>query len=154
MSDIIIRKANESDLEAILELINSPEADNGQAMELRDANSVYQSILEDSNYFQIIASSQRGVVAIVTLVIIMQMTHEGSTTAFVTDLIVSDSPFEKINKATLTLDLMQYCASLAEEYGCYKTIFHSDYDKEQIESSSKELGLEEGSISFSFPLDK
>jgi len=39
--DIIIRKANESDLEEILTLINAPEADNGTAMEFRDASSVY-----------------------------------------------------------------------------------------------------------------
>ena len=146
MSDnIIIRKANESDLEEILALINSPEADNGSAMELRDANTVYQSILDDSNYFQIIASTEEGIVAIVTLTIIMQMTHEGSTTAFITDLIIS----QKISdKNTLASALMKYTNDLAEEYGCYKMIVSNDYQQELIESSSQALGLKKGSPSF------
>ncbi len=146
MSDnIIIRKANDSDLEEILTLINSPEADNGSAMELRDANMVYQSILDDSNYFQIIASTEKGVVAIVTLTIVMQMTHEGSTTAFVTDLIISSNIS---NKSELASDLLKYTNDLAEEYGCYKMIINNDYHQELIESSSHELGLEKGSPSF------
>ena len=140
MSDnIIIRKANESDLEAILSLINSPQADNGTAMELRDANMVYQSILDDSNYFQIVASSEEGLVAIVSLTIIMQMTHEGSTTAFVTDLIISE---DVSDTTTLASDLIQYASELAQEYGCYKIIIHNDYHPEIIESSSQNLKFE------------
>ncbi len=149
MSDnIIIRKANESDLEEILTLINSPEADNGTAMETRDANTIYQSILGDPNYFQIVASSENGIVAIVTLVVIMQMTHEGSTTAYVTDLIVSQSYIEK---TAIISDLMQYANKLAEEYGCYKILFQNDYHHDMIESSSQELGLEKGVPSFNLP---
>ncbi len=149
MSDnIIIRKANESDLEEILTLINSPEADNGTAMETRDANTIYQSILGDPNYFQIVASSESGIVAIVTLVIIMQMTHEGATTAYVTDLIVSQSCTEK---AAIISDLMQNAKELAEEYGCYKILFQNDYHHDMIESSSRELGLKKGAASFLLP---
>lgn len=145
MSDIIIRKANESDLEEILLLINSPEADNGTAMEQRDANTVYQSILDDSNYFQIVASSEQGIVAIVTLVIIMQMTHEGSTTAFVTDMIISAKCSDE---TTMASDLIKYTTDLAEEYGCYKTIVQNDYHPQLMESSHKALGLEKGCSSF------
>lgn len=156
MSDnIIIRKANETDLEDILALINSPEADNGTAMELRDANTVYQAILDDSNYFQIVASTEEGIIAIVTLVIIMQMTHEGSTTAFFNDLIISEDflekKAEKVDKATIAFDLIQYATNLAQEYGCYKTIFHNDYQQGLIESSCRELGLEQGTPSFNLP---
>ncbi|MCP3851725.1 MAG: hypothetical protein GY694_16035 [Gammaproteobacteria bacterium] len=146
--DIIIRKANESDLEEILTLINSPVADNGTAMELRDANTIYQSILDDSNYFQVVASDQEGLVAIVTLAIIMQMTHEGSTSAIVTDLVVSS----KIpNKENLAADLLQYTTSLAHEYGCHKVIIASDYQQELIASGVKDLKLEQGPASYLLP---
>ena len=148
---IIIRKANESDLEDILALINSPEADNGTAMEQRDANTVYQSILDDSNYFQIVASTEQGIIAIVTLVIIMQMTHEGSTTAFITDLIISEDVSESAEKTSIASDLMQYTTNLAEEYGCYKIIFNNDYHQALIESSGQKLGLEKGLPSFKLP---
>ncbi|MCW8930932.1 MAG: GNAT family N-acetyltransferase [Gammaproteobacteria bacterium] len=150
MSDnIIIRKANESDLEDILALINSPDADDGTAMELRDANTVYQSILDDSNYFLIVASTEDGIIAIITLTIIMQMTHEGSTTAYITDLIISENILEK---TTLANDLIGYTKELAEEYGCYKIVFHNDYHHELIDSSSQELGLEKGVSSFNLPI--
>lgn len=149
MSDnIIIRKANESDLEEILALINSPEADNGSAMELRDANTVYQSILDDSNYFQIIASTEEAIVAIVSLTIIMQMTHEGSTTAFVTDLIIAQNISDQ---ATLVSDLIKYTNDLAEEYGCYKLIIANDYQQELIDSSIEALELEKGPACYLLP---
>ena len=153
-SNIIIRKANETDLEGILALIDSPEIDNGTAMEQRDANTIYQSILDDSNYFQIVASTEEGIIAIVTLVIIMQMTHEGSTTGFITDLILSESllaKLEGIDKESIVLDLMQYATNLAQEYGCYKTIFHNDYQQELTEAFCQQLGLEQASPSFNMP---
>jgi len=153
--NIIIRKANETDLQDILALINSPEADNGTAMELRDANTVYQSILDDPNYFQIVASTEEGIIAIITLIIIMQMTHEGATTAFVTDLIISDNSLEKqsekIDNKTIALELMQFVTNLAEEYGCYKIIYNNDYQQALIESSCHEFALEKGSASFILP---
>ena len=145
MSDIFIRKANESDLEDILTLLNAPQADNGKVMELRDASTVYQSILEDSNYFQIIASTEEEIIAMVTLVIIMQMSHEGSTSALVTDLIVA----ETADKAAVATDLMRYVMALADEYGCYKTIVSNDYQQDLIETSCRELGLEKTGLTFS-----
>jgi len=142
MSDsIIIRKANESDLEEILALINAPEADNGTVMELRDANTIYQTILNDSNYFQIVASSEQGVVGIVTLVIIVQMTHEGSTTALISDLIVSEKLLSRELQATVTRDLLQYTSNLADEYGCYKSIIQNDYQSELTEEACEVLVL-------------
>ena len=149
MSDnIIIRKANESDLEEILALINAPEADNGMVMELRDANAVYQSILHDPNYFQIIASSEQGIVGIVTLIIIVQMTHEGSTTALISDLIVSEKLLNQEARATAVSDLLQYTSNLAHEYGCHKTIIQNDYQSELTDVACEALGFEKSSHSF------
>ena len=145
MSDtIIIRKANESDLKDILAIINSPEADNGVVMQMHDANTVYLSMLEDSNYFQIIASSEQGIVGIVSLVIIMQMTHEGSTSAYITDLIIA--PDE--NKTAIATQLLQYATDLAQEYGCYKTIVNCDYQNEPTESACRGLGFEKSTACF------
>ncbi len=146
--DIIIRKAIESDLEEILALINAPEADNGTAMELRDANTVYQSILNDSNYFQLIASNEQGIVGLVTLVIIEQMTHEGSTTAFISDLIVSEKSLNQEAQAVTASELLQYTSNLAEEYGCYKTIIQSDYQSELTETACEALNYSTNSHSF------
>ncbi|MCU7799431.1 MAG: hypothetical protein KZQ70_04605 [gamma proteobacterium symbiont of Lucinoma myriamae] len=149
MSDnIIIRKANESDLEEILALIDAPEADNGIAMELRDANTIYQTILNDPNYFQIIASSEQGIVGIVTLVIIVQMTHEGSTTALISDLIVSEKLLHRELQATVARDLLQYTSNLAQEYGCYQSIIQNDYQSELTEAACKALDFEKSSHSF------
>ena len=146
--DIIIRKANESDLEEILALINAPEADNGTAMGFRDASSVYQSILNNSNYFQLIATNEQGIVALVTLVIIEQMTHEGSTTAFISDLIVSEKLLNQEAQAATASELLQYTANLAEEYGCYKTIIQSDYQSELTETACEALNFTKNSHSF------
>jgi N-acetylglutamate synthase-like GNAT family acetyltransferase len=145
--NIIIRKANSDDLAAILALINAPHADNGTAMELRDANSVYQSILDDPNYFQIVASTEKGIVGIVTLVIIVQMTHEGMTSALITDMITA----EVDNKTKVAAQLLQYATNLAQEYGCYKTIFQCDYQPKLTSSTCSELGFEESTPCYLLP---
>ncbi len=138
---IIVRKANNDDLDEILSLINSPLADNGNAMESRDGNTIYQSILEDSNYFQIVASSEQGLMGTLTLVIIVQMSHEGSSSALITDLITQDSP----RKKDIAFELLKYATELAEEYGCYKTILSGDYQKDIISQASISLGFEKNS---------
>ncbi len=139
--NIIVRKANKGDLDEILSLINSPQADNGNAMESRDGNTIYQSILEDSNYFQIVASSEQGLIGTLTLIIIVQMSHEGSSSALITDLITQDSP----QKKEIAFELLKYATTLAEEYGCYKTIISGDYQKDIISQACRTLGFEQNS---------
>ncbi len=133
--NIIVRKANHEDLDGILTLLNRPEADNVHALQGHDANTIYQSILEDSNYFQIIATSEQNLIDMLTLVIIMQMSHEGSSSALITDLIIQDSDQET------AFALLKYATDLAEEYGCFKTILHCNNPQEEITSACKELGF-------------
>jgi len=150
--NIIIRKANNDDLQAILALIDSPHADNGSAMELRDANMIFQSILDDPNYFQIVASSEQGIVGMITLVIIMQMTHEGATTALITDMITtSDNNSNKSSE--IASELLKYATNLAQEYGCYKTIFQCDYQTDISSSACQKLGFEKSSPCYLLPDD-
>ncbi len=146
--DIIIRKANESDLEDVLKLIQMPSIDDGDIMERHDANAVYQSILDDSNYFQIVASTEAEVVGMVTLVIIVQMTHEGSTTAFVDDLIVSDNVNDKDERLNIANELLEFTISLPQEYGCYKTIIDKDYLTELTETASQHFDFIKNKNSF------
>lgn len=134
--NIIVRKANNDDLQEILTLLNSPNADNGSAIQGHDANTVYLSILEDSNYFQIVASSEQELIGTLTLVIIVQMSHEGSSSALITDVISQKNDLE------ITLELLKYAIQLAEEYGCFKTVLHCDYQQEITAQACKTLGFE------------
>jgi len=147
-NDIIIRKANESDLEDVLKLITMPSIDDGNIMELHDARAVYQSILDDSNYFQIVASTETEIVGIVTLVIIVQMTHEGSTTAFIDDLIVSDNITDTDKRLDIASELLEFAISLAQEYGCYKTVIDNDYLTELTELASQHFDFSHNKNSF------
>ena len=142
---LIIRKANLNDLDSILLLLNSPAADNGHAMSRIDSSLTLQTILDDPNYFQIVASTDTGIIGMVTLVIIMQMSHEGATPALITDLIVAS---EK-EKSGIARQLLDYAVNLAQEYGCYKTIIQSDYQAQLTAEACIELGYEPGPPSFS-----
>ncbi len=132
--NIIVRKANHEDLDGILTLLNRPEADNGQVLQGHDANTIYQSILEDSNYFQIVASSEQNLIGMLTLVIIMQMSHEGSSSALITDMICKD------NNGEVAVELLKYATKLATEYGCFKTVIHCDYQQEMTVAACEKLG--------------
>ena len=146
--NIIIRKANESDLDDILKLIAMPAIDNGTVMESLDGKAVYHSILDDPNYFQIVAATEEHIVAYITLVIVVQMTHEGSTTALITDLIVSDSIADKQAQTDIASDLLEFTISLAQEYGCYKTIVENDYLPELTATACKTFEFNNNSQSF------
>lgn len=143
----IIRKANLDDIDNILSLLNLPIADNGHAMSSIDAGLMLQSILDDSNYFQLVASTDSDIAGMVTLVIIMQMSHEGGSTALITELIVSP---EK-DTFDIARQLLEYATELAREYGCYKTIIQSDYQTQLSADASIELGYEQGPPSFKLP---
>lgn len=145
--NIIIRKANHDDLKAVLALIDSPQADNGSAMEQRDGNTVFQSILDDPNYFQIVASSEQGIIGMITLVIIVQMTHEGATSALITDMITSDNE----NNSEIAYELLKYATDLAQEYGCYKIVFQCDYQTDLSASACQKLGFEKSSPCYLLP---
>ena len=146
--NIIIRKANESDLDDILKLIAMPAIDDGTVMESLDGKAVYLSILDDPNYFQIVATTEEDIVAYVTLIIVVQMTHEGSTTALITDLIVSQSIEDKQTQADVASDLLEFAMSLAQEYGCYKTVVENDYFPELTATACKGFEFTENSQSF------
>lgn len=145
--NIIIRKANHDDLKAVLALIDSPQADNGHAMEQRDGNTVFQSILDDPNYFQIVASSEQGIIGMITLVIIMQMTHEGATSALITDMITSNDE----NNSEIAYELLKYATDLAQEYGCYKIVFQCDYQTNLSTSACQKLGFEKSTPCYLLP---
>jgi N-acetylglutamate synthase-like GNAT family acetyltransferase len=145
----IIRKANLDDLDNILALLNLPVADNGHTMTRVDAGLMLQTILDDPNYFQIVASTDSGIMGMVTLVIIMQMSHEGASSALITDLIVSA---EKDNSGAVQ-QLLQYATNLAQEYGCYKTTIQSDYQTQLSIDACIELGYEQGPPSFKIPAE-
>ncbi len=142
---LIIRKANLDDLEPILALLNSPMADNGNAMSQVDAGLMLQTMLDDSNYFQIVATADSGIVGMLTLVIIMQMSHEGATPALITDLIVSGEEESYL----ITRQLLEYATNLAQEYGCYKTILQTDFQAQLSTKACIELGYKQGQPSFS-----
>ncbi len=146
--NIIIRKANESDLDNILKLITMPAIDNGTVMEPLDGKAVYNSILDDPNYFQIVATTEEDIVAYVALIIIVQMTHEGSTTALITDLIVSEDIEDKQTQTDIASDLLEFTISLAQEYGCYKTIVENDYLPELTAETCKTFEFSHNSQSF------
>jgi len=143
----IIRKANPDDLDNILTLLNSPDADNGHSMSRIDAGLMLQTILDDPNYFQLVAGTDSGIVGMVTLVIIMQMSHEGATSALITDLIVSSAN----DTSDIARQLLEYTTRLAQEYGCYKTIIQSDYHPRLSTDTCLELGYEQGIPTFKLP---
>ncbi len=147
IDSIIIRKANNSDLEAILKLIDSSKANNSKPMELHDANTVFLSMLDDPNYFQLIATTEEGIVGIITLVIIMQMTHEGATTAFINNLMVSENIELAEEKGIIASELLQFSTQLAQEYGCHKTIVQSDFQAELTETAANQLGFKKNTQS-------
>ncbi|GEM_PF-2682368 len=148
LDNVIIRKANESDLQAIMSLIVDTGADNGKKMELHDANVVYQSMLNDSNYFQIIATTEQEIVGIITLVIVMQMTHEGETIAFISDLIISNNANNRDEQLGIAHELLKYTTNLAQEYGCHKTIMQSNHQQNLSELAGSQLGFKQNIHSF------
>ena len=140
MSELIIRKIIESDLEnGFLEsLDNLRQASN---LEYNSAKSILKGILENENHIVHVAELDGKIIGTTTLLIEQKFIHEGGLVGHIEDVVVKKGFEGQRIGMKLVLSLLD----IAKERKCYKTILNCEnklipfYEKIGFKQKSNEM---------------
>ena len=140
MSELIIRKIIESDLEnGFLEsLDNLREASN---LEHNSAKSILKGILEDENHIIHVAELDGKIVGSTTLLIEQKFIHDGGFVGHIEDVVVK----KEFEGQGIGMKLVLSLLDVANEKKCYKTILNCEdtlipfYEKIGFKQKSNEM---------------
>ena len=140
MSELIIRKIIESDLEnGFLEsLDNLREVSN---LEHNSAKSILEGILENENHIVHVAELDGKIVGSTTLLIEQKFIHEGGFVGHIEDVVVK----KEFEGQGIGMKLVLSLLDVANEKKCYKTILNCEdtlipfYDKIGFKQKSNEM---------------
>ena len=140
MSELIIRKIIESDLEnGFLEsLDNLREASN---LEHNSAKSILEGILENENHIVHVAELDGKIVGSTTLLIEQKFIHEGGFVGHIEDVVVK----KECEGQGIGMKLVLSLLDVANERKCYKTILNCEdtlipfYEKIGFKQKSNEM---------------
>ena len=140
MSELIIRKIIESDLEnGFLEsLDNLRQASN---LEYNSAKSILKGILENENHIVHVAELDGKIVGSTTLLIEQKFIHEGGFVGHIEDVVVK----KEFEGQGIGMKLVLSLLDIAKERKCYKTILNCEnklipfYEKIGFKQKSNEM---------------
>ena len=140
MSELIIRKIIESDLEnGFLEsLDNLKQASN---LEHNSAKSILEGILENENHIVHVAELDGKIVGSTTLLIEQKFIHEGGFVGHIEDVVVK----KEFEGQGIGMKLVLSLLDVANEKKCYKTILNCEdtlipfYEKIGFKQKSNEM---------------
>ena len=140
MSELIIRKIDESDLEnGFLEsLDNLRQASN---LEHNSAKSILKGILENENHIVHVAELDGKIVGSTTLLIEQKFIHDGGFVGHIEDVVVK----KEFEGQEIGMKLVLSLLDVANEKKCYKTILNCEdelipfYEKIGFKQKSNEM---------------
>jgi GNAT superfamily N-acetyltransferase len=141
---VIIREANENDLELIIKLYSQPDIDNGEVISLGKAKEIFKKIKKYPFYKVYIAALEDEIVGTFELVIMDNFAHKGTPSGIIEDVVVSEKHQRKgIGKA-----MMFYAMNVCRDMGCYKVSLSSNLKRENAHEFYESLGFKKHGYSF------
>ncbi len=144
MENCTIREANLADLPAILDILNQPEMENGEALSLTEAESLVTNAQQQPFYKIYLAEINNQAVGTFTLIINKTLGHKGAGVALVETVAVKpESQGTGLGKKMMTEAL-----KVAAEHSCYKLMLSSSLKREKAHGFYDNLGFERHGHSF------
>lgn len=134
MSDILIRKITESDLEhGFLESLDSlRQASN---LDGKKAKSILHKITQNPDHVIFVALEKNRVVGATTLLIEQKFIHDGGKVGHIEDVVVS----KDLQGRGIGEKIIRFVLDYAKKQGCYKTILDCD---EKVKPFYEKIGFE------------
>ncbi len=121
MSELIIRKIIESDLEnGFLESLDSLR--NASNLEQSSAKNILKNILENENHIIHVAEIDGKIVGSTTLLIEPKFIHQGGSVGHIEDVVVK----KEFEGSGIGIKLVLSLLDIAKERKCYKTILNCE----------------------------
>jgi len=144
------RKAVRTDLPELLRLYAQPELDNGETLDLADAEKIFVRITRYPDYSLYVATCDDLVVGTFALMIMDNLGHVGTPSAIIEDVAVDPAWHGK----GVGRSMMQYALALAKQKGCYKALISSNLKRSRAHAFYESLGFERHGYSFRIDLEE
>ena len=142
-----IRQATEQDLPSVLQLYAQPSMDKGKVLSLQAATLHFERFSAYPHYRLFVASeaAQEGpVIGTYALLVMHNLAHQGTPSAIVEDVVVSESH----QSQGIGREMMQHAMRQAREAGCYKLVLSSNQQRERAHAFYESLGFARHGYSF------
>ena len=142
-----IRQATQQDLPSVLQLYAQPAMDNGKVLSLQAATVHFERFSAYPNYRLFVASQaspEATVIGTYALLVMHNLAHQGTPSAIVEDVVVSESH----QTQGIGRDMMQHAMRQAREAGCYKLVLSSNQKREGAHAFYESLGFTRHGYSF------
>lgn len=142
--DIIMRKANENDLFAILSLYAQLGQDDGSVLPLDEAGGIFTKFKSYPDYHIHVALDGGRVIGAFALLIMDNLGHRGAPSAVLEDVVVA----EELRGKGIGKRMMEYANDLCRRKGCYKMTFSSNINRVAAHRFYESLGFRKHGYSF------
>lgn len=145
--EIKIRRAKESDLTEILELLKQLHPKD-KPLTLKESKNIFAQLTKNNNYYLLVAEINNKIVGTLYLVIIPNLTRGARHWAQIENIIVD----EKWRRKEIGRKLIEYAVNLAKKNNCYKFFLTSNIKREDAHKFYKSVGFCKHGYSFRIDL--
>jgi len=147
--NIIIRQSSESDLDAIIDLYQQTEMDNGKAVSKNKAAILFERCSTYPFYCFYVACNKSDVqketiVGVFGLLIMDNIGHQGAPSAIIEGVCVD----EEQQGQGIGKKMMQAAVDISRKHGCYKVALTSNIKREKAHGFYRSLGFIQHGLSF------
>lgn len=143
-----VRQASAADLPSVLTLYAQPAMDNGNVLPIAEAEQLLAQFSHYPNYRLFVACENDAIVGTFALLVMHNLAHQGTPSAIVEDVVVSESH----QSQGIGRDMMHQAMALAREAGCYKLVLSSNQKRERAHAFYESLGFQRHGFSFSIEI--
>ena len=143
-----VRQATTADLPSVLALYAQPAMDNGNVMTIAQAEPLFSQFSHYPNYRLFVACKDGAVVGTFALLVMHNLAHQGTPSAIVEDVVVSEAH----QSQGIGRDMMHHAMAFAREAGCYKLVLSSNQKRERAHALYESLGFQRHGFSFSIEI--
>lgn len=142
---VVIRKAGEADVAAILRLMAQLDITGEQGLTVAEGTRILQKIATYPNYAIYVAEDRdQRIVGTFALLVMDNLAHRGAPSAIVEDVCVDESSRgHGVGRA-----MMSFAMELAKQAGCYKLALSSNGARTRAHDFYRSLGFSQHGLSF------
>jgi GNAT superfamily N-acetyltransferase len=144
-----IRKATRDDLQAILGLYADLEPDDGQVLDLPEAERILERMAQYPDYSVYVAEVEDKVVGTFGLLIMDNLAHLGAPSGVVEDVVVNG----RWRGRGIGKEMMRFAMDRCTRAGCYKLTLSSNLQRKRAHEFYESLGFERHGYSYLVKMD-
>lgn len=144
---VLVRQARSGDLPHVLGLYGEPGMDDGKVLSLPEAEALFAQFAVYPSYRLFVACEgheEGQVVGTYALLIMHNLAHQGTPSAIVEDVVVTQGR----RGQGIGAQMMAHARDLARAAGCYKLVLSSNQKRERAHAFYESLGFQRHGFSF------